>query len=152
MNDQNRKVISTFQRNLGVSLASLVLAVVFLAGCRDKSQLSVASVTGTVTLDGKPLTQGTVIFTPERGRAARGEIGSDGSFTLSTYGESDGASVGTHQVSIIAIEGDEEVGFESSVEPKWLIPRRYGAAATSGLEFEVEAGEQNEPRFDLSSK
>jgi hypothetical protein len=133
-----------------ICLATLLLAVSLLAGCQKKGQLEVALVTGLVTFDGKPLGQGTVIFTPTKGRGARGEISSDGSFTLSTYGEEDGATVGGHQVSIIALEG--EVAFESDQQQRWLIPSHYGAPSTSGLECEVEAGKENRPSFDLSSK
>lgn len=152
MNHPQGRIFSKPQRSMRnncVCLTSVFSVLVLLAGCQENG-LERAPVAGLVTLDGKPLTQGVIFFIPQKGRAAQGKLGPDGSFTLSTYGKSDGATLGKHQVSIIAC--DEEPAFESEVEPKWLIPRRYGSGATSGLEFEVKPGAENKPQFDLSSK
>jgi len=43
-------------------------------GCRGRHELETAHTEGTVTLDGKPLKQGTVTFIPKGGRAASGQI------------------------------------------------------------------------------
>lgn len=67
----------------------------------------VAPVSGTVQLDGKPVTEGYVIFTPEvqsgadpleSGKSASGTIDRSGAFQLSTYGDNDGAVIGNHTV------------------------------------------------------
>lgn len=153
MNNNNGKLFSESRRIVSirsVPMVSVICAAAFLVGCQDDGHLELAPVTGMVTMDGEPLTQGAVIFTPERGQLAHGEIASDGSFSLSTYGENDGATLGKHQVAIVVLEGEDE--FESEVPRKWLIPRRYGAGATSGLTFEVKSGETNEAKFNLSSK
>lgn len=121
-------------------------------GC-GSDEFETAKVVGTVTIDGKPLTQGSVIFQPEQGWPGRGEIDSQGQFVLSTYGEQDGAIVGEHQVAVIAETGDENVPFEGRpTEPiRSLIPTRYSNKATSGLRFDVESGVKNEVELKLTS-
>jgi hypothetical protein len=113
-----------------------------------------ASVEGIVRLDGKPLASGTVRFVPAAGRAATGAIQSDGSFTLGTYGESDGALIGKHQVAVIAYEAAEDgrPAYEvRTTTSKFLVPQRYMAVGTSGLTFEVKPG-KNEANFELTTK
>ena len=105
---------------------------------------------GRVTLDGEPLTSGVVYAIPERGRSAKGLIQNDGTFTLSTYRDGDGAKVGTHPVVITAIPRDE-----LDAEGKGLrvpVPQRYARAVTSGLTLEVKAGTKNEVEFALNSQ
>ncbi len=123
-----------------------------MAGCGQETK--VGSVHGIVRLDGKPLTTGTVRFVPAAGRAATGEIQSDGTFTLGTYGKSDGALLGTHKVAIIAYEaaGDGRPAYEArSQSSKPLVPERYMATGTSRLTFDVKPG-NNPAEFDLSTR
>ena len=81
-------------------LLSLV-SLVSLLGCGAASDdLPTAKVTGKVTADGEPVTGGDLIFVPiGKGKNAAGTVGSDGSFTLTTYIKDDGAIVGKHQVT-----------------------------------------------------
>ena len=132
-------------------------AIVFsfaVAGCGSDAELG--SVHGVVRLDGKPVATGTVRFLPTAGRAASGKIESDGSFVLGTYGKSDGALIGMHQVAIIAYETPASTGGRpdttkaSPGTTKPLVPMRYMAPGTSGLTFEVKPG-QNYAEFDLTS-
>lgn len=124
-----------------------------LLGCGADSNL--APVQGVVRLDGQPVTQGTVRFVPAAGRGAKGTIQPDGSFTLGTYTDTDGASIGKHRVAIISYEVDKvertDGGRPMITGSTPLVPRRYMAPGTSGLEFEVERG-QNEAVFDLESE
>jgi hypothetical protein len=124
-----------------------------ILGCGKDANVGI--VKGVVRLDGKPLTTGTVRFVPEAGRAATGEIQSDGSFVLGTWGKSDGAVVGKHRVAIIAFQQTESDGgtrprdvtaVNPSVKP--LVPARYMAIGTSGLTFDVKPG-NNPADFDL---
>lgn len=122
-------------------LATLVVAT----GC-GRGTSDTAPVTGTITLDGQPLTQGTVVFMPEKGLWAKGAIGSDGSFRVATA-NGDGASIGLNRVTICCVEP----GTGTEDKPaKWLIPPHYGNPATSGLSFDVKAGIDNTARFDLT--
>ena len=61
---------------------------------------------GEVLLDGKPLSDGTVLYLPKAqgGRQARGAISKDGSFRLTTLREDDGAQVGEYNIVVIAYE------------------------------------------------
>lgn len=93
-----------FLRSAAASLASLALV-----GC-SKSPYELAPVAGRVVIDGQPFTQGKVMFAPiakgenrESGRAAFGRLGADGSFSLGTYEDGDGAVVGEHWVTVIQI-------------------------------------------------
>jgi hypothetical protein len=130
----------------------LLMTLGTLAGCAEDSKI--ASVHGIVRLDGKPLTSGTVRFVPAAGRAATGTIQSDGTFSLGTYGESDGALIGTHQVAVVSYEAADAGRPAYEVRTpisKPLVPERYMAVGTSGLTFEVKPG-KNEANLDLTTR
>lgn len=123
----------------------LVVAV----GCGGSDQLETATVTGTVTLDGKPVQGGHVSFIPQRGRAGNGLIDTSGSFALTTYSPGDGATVGPHKVAVFVTDGKPSGGDIDTVS---LAPVRYQSAETSGLTAEVKAGEANHVNLELKSK
>src|SRR5262249_28384104 len=86
----------------------------FLLGSGCGGDPPVGRVTGKVTYAGKVVTQGKMVFYPEAGRAAIGEIATDGTYTLTTFRPDDGALVGKHRVSIQATR----VGPGTYVTPK----------------------------------
>jgi len=103
--------------------------VALLPGCTQTP--SVVLVSGKVLYNGEPLPFGVVMFQPEKGQAAQGEIQSDGSFQLSTYGPNDGAVPGRHKVSVRCFS-TQKAGAESgdAGEPgQLLIPPQYTASA-----------------------
>jgi hypothetical protein len=110
-------------------------------GCSRGFKQDTAKVRGTVKLDGKLLAGGSVMFTPETGRGAVGVINPNGEFVLGTYEPDDGAIVGKHKVAVFPIGSS----FESDQLPSnyVAIPTRYQNGSSSGIEFEVKAGEQN---------
>ncbi len=115
----------------------LLLAV---AGCGGSEQAETRKISGTVSLDGRPLTRGHVLFVPDSGRAANGEIQSDGSYVLRTYGSADGAVLGTHRVAVVCREEappTKDLGIEPPRPGPSLIPEHYSETAMSGLTFEV---------------
>jgi len=136
------------------SLAFMAFAAILvLGGCGQQGRLTTVPVRGTVTLDGKPLPYGQVLFMPDNGRVAKGEI-VDGRFTLGTYSASDGAVLGKHRVSVTARKPVETNLNDPLAVPQYnpsLIPERYSDPATSGLVFEVTA-DGNEFHIELSSK
>lgn len=90
----------------GLALPAL-LVVIASVGC-SKSPYSTSPVKGVVTLDGQPLGEGKVMFTPvsqgdpsKTGKAGYGPLNPDGTFIMSTYGSDDGAIVGPHWVTVI---------------------------------------------------
>ncbi|WP_145062745.1 hypothetical protein [Adhaeretor mobilis] len=132
-------------------LLAACLFAVALAGCDSPSyEQDTAPVSGRVTLDGEPLTQGIVYLLPSKGRSAKGLIKQDGSFVLKTYSEGDGAQVGTHPATVAALPGDDMDS--ATKKPSVTVPRRYSRPATSGLTVEVKPGENNEVEFALTSK
>ncbi len=126
---------------------ALLVAGPILAGCGG-DRLTVAPVEGKVMYQGKPLEFGAVIFQPAAGPGASGTIQSDGSFCLSTYGNEDGAVLGTHKVAFSCFDSQrpDAPPPDPNAEPglgKPLIPQKYLSAETSGLTAEVKS--RNEP-------
>lgn len=116
--------------------------------------MEVAPVRGTVTANGKPLDDGTIVFTPQRGRIAHAKIQPDGRFQLSTYKTHDGAIVGPHKVAIFdaAPRGPgERIDFDHPALQS-AIPEQYRDPDKSGLIFSVEAGKVNIAEFDLRAR
>lgn len=135
----------------GVLLPVAAACLAVICGCGRGARLQTAKVSGTVSLDGKPLDRGTVIFTPASGRAATGKVQPDGSYTLETYRPGDGAILGTHRVAVIArqeLPGDGLLGNRSGPS---LIPEFYGDSGKSGLSFEVMTDGPNVYHIELRS-
>jgi hypothetical protein len=134
-----------------MKLLALVFVIAGMAsGCSKKSGLETAPVSGKVTYRGKAVPTGTVMFVPGEGPAATGEIGSDGSYKLMTYAAGDGAVIGTHKVTITALQGMGDVLPEQrNATPPPLVPAKYLNGETSGLVAEVKPKTKNEVNFDL---
>jgi hypothetical protein len=86
-------------------LAALgMFALLACAGCGSGAAEKAAElipVKGKVTVQGQPLSTGTVRFEPDDfGRPASGRLNADGTFVLSTHKEGDGVVAGHHRVSI----------------------------------------------------
>lgn len=87
---------------LGSTLA-LFLGSVCVAGCSGgvDDRPAVYPVTGTVTLNGKPVAGVAVTFSSENApRSASGKTDDNGKYWLTTYNFKDGAVAGEHQVVI----------------------------------------------------
>jgi len=144
------------------ALTFVSLGSAFLTGCGGSSA---PTVTGTVTMDGQPLSNAQVTFTPaDGGQTAIGKTDSSGKFELYRRDER-GAPVGSYEVRVTtiaepgtAISSDipsdsedylSQVGGESSrnaskPSTKEAIPARYNTQTT--LTREVESGKN---KFDL---
>lgn len=125
----------------GSCFVGLAVAVLFLSGC-GSGRPKTASVHGKVTYKGQPVPRGTVTFIPDGGTAATGEIGSDGSYTLTTFRKGDGAIPGTHKVVITAMQDRSSQPLEawSPLAPP-IIPTKYMNLSTTDLRAEVKEGE-----------
>lgn len=138
-------------RDLLISLPAVLCCLAL--SCGRPGQLPTAKVSGKVTLDGKPVPVGLVIFTPESGRSASGKIQPDGTYVLETYDENDGAVLGRHRLGVMARETIPGQGPMGSPKPgPSLIPERYGSAETSGLSFEVTDNGPHVFNIELSSR
>jgi hypothetical protein len=100
-----------------------------------------------VTYKGRPVPNGTVSFIPDGGTVATGEIGPDGSYTLTTFRKGDGAILGMHRVVISAVDAGKE-GEAAASLPAPIIPLKYMNLSTTDLRAEVKDGE-NVYNFDL---
>lgn len=122
---------------LGIWCAFLACTV----GCGEHPHL--APVHGTITLDGKPIGPGDILFIPSivdgtKGKTASGSFDTDGQYSLSTYQEGDGALVGDHKVVITPRRVGVEPGGETATLAKLPpIPPRYGRASQSQLSATV---------------
>jgi len=79
------------------------------------------------------------MFVPERGFAAAGTLGPDGTFRLIPGRPGNGEVIGSHKVAVFP---------EEPSDPR--VQSKYRNAETSGLSAEVKAG-KNSFEFDLSS-
>lgn len=126
------------------STVFLIASVVTLglAGCSKSDRPPLGSVSGVVTLDGQPLAEALVLFTPDApGRTSRGVTGADGRYELSFLRDIMGANLGHHVVRITTITDDRG--------GKERLPKRYHKATK--LEAVVEPGD-NTIDFALTSK
>ena len=120
---------------LGGWTGMLCLAV--LAGCGSKGALPTYPVSGKVEFEeGGPLTTGEVVFTSEK-VTSRGMIKSDGSYQLSTYGDGDGAPVGSYKVAILGASLSKATP-ENPYATEALVDPKFTDAAQSGLTHTVE--------------
>lgn len=121
-------------------LAIVPSFVLLLAGGCSRSDLpSLAPVSGTVTLDGKPLKQALVTFRPAKNRASRGRTDGEGHYELLYSPGNRGAKIGNHTV-IISVR--------TELDPVERIPAKYNSQTT--LTREVKKG-KNVLVFDLKS-
>ena len=128
-------------------LAFAGMAPIFAFGSGCKQTPRVVPVAGKVLYNGKPLPFGNVMFQPDRGQAAVGDIQADGSFTLSSYTANDGAVPGKHSVSVSCYEGHRpgKAGSGDSMG-KLLIPLKYTRFGSSGLTADVNDTSDGKPQ------
>jgi hypothetical protein len=128
-------------------LGFLLGSVTVVCGCSD-GRLPTYPVQGTVRFeDGRAIRVGTVEFRAiDGGHTARGRIGSDGRFTLSTFRDNDGAVAGMHQV-IVLQHFDPAVWKTAHEDPEhyeFVISRRYADYDASGLTATVKPQSSNQ--------
>ena len=126
------------------------MTVLATSGCGPNSDLPpLAPVYGKITVDGEPLTFGTVALVPDRSKGTQGTMGSgaiqpDGSYRIVTARE-DGGLVGHHLIRVQAIV---EYDPATNTPPYSVVHDRYRNEKDSGLTLEVKAGEDNV--FDMA--
>jgi hypothetical protein len=149
-------------------LSRLVFLVVLLGsglvlGC-GKKDASMAPVTGKVTVDGKPLTSGSVSLIPDvpmgnegaqeasklqTSALSGGEIKSDGTYKIYTGGK-EGAPLGKYKVRVVPpiTEPKDKEGKET---PDIGFKKEYTDANKTPLHYEV-VGSPEAGRYDLNLK
>jgi hypothetical protein len=115
--------------------ALLCTAALLAAGCGGDAMTTVS---GNITYNGKPVTNGLINFQPAQGKTYGGPIASDGSYSYEI-------PPGEYRVRIDA-PGPAPAWEEGQPEPKpvpRLAPEKYADYKTSGLTAKVtDAGDQ----------
>jgi hypothetical protein len=107
------------------------LTILATVGCRKSGRPALGMVSGTVTLDGRPLPKALVLFTPDGpGRTSHAVTDTTGRYSLAYLRDIAGANVGRHVVRITTAT-EENGGRE-------LLPARYHARSV--LTATVEPG------------
>jgi hypothetical protein len=120
----------------------LLMLALLTAGCGAATEKADATARGTVTVDGKPLTGGTVLFTPTgEGQGGSGLIESDGTFELRTSASKSGIDPGEYDVVIMPT--DDMLDAEDGVP----IPPKYSDMENPVLRETVTKEGPNEFKF-----
>ena len=121
---------------LGVCMAAWL--PIALAGCGGASN---ATVSGTVTFQGKPLPSGTVAFFGKDNQVASGAIESDGHYSVQRV------PVGPVKISISTPPPPSQEAAASGMPTLQTIeiPAKYSDPAQSNLTFTVKPGSQEYP-------
>ncbi len=147
-------------RNLHFQANVLFLAIagIVLIGCSRSSRPPTYRVTGTVTLQGKPVADAVITFVPTgEGEAASAITDANGHYALTTWEAGDGARPGEYRVKVskqeqqavdpskmvqnLSYEEEQKIYVESKKAPppaKRLIPSKYEDDQTSGLTHTVD--------------
>lgn len=137
---------------IGQCLVGLCCAV-FLVGCGEEIDPGYKPVRGTVLLDGQPLADAVISFTPEEGSTASGRTDEDGTYELFYAARRPGAKVGLNTVEITkeatAFEGADEFAVMTEEEGE-LLPPRYNTQTE--LTATVENTSDNTVDFQLTSE
>jgi hypothetical protein len=123
------------------------------AGCGAEPGPARRPVSGSVKLDGKPLSDGAITFLPaDGGPPAIAEL-SDGRFSI---GRSEGPAPGPYDVEIVAVRPTgkrirhPDLPSETTEEVHNVVPARYNARTK--LRVDVKADDENTFDFNLSSR
>ena len=149
--------------------ATLATMLFGMTGCGEPGIGSVP-VTGTVKVDGKPMSGVTVVFNPAgSGRAASGLTDAEGKYKLTTIVSGDGALPGSYKIAVSRHENPADdlpknvdpndaksldaiyskVDTRKVVKSKNLIAAQFENALGSGLVAEVNASGENNFNFDV---
>lgn len=122
---------------------SLVLMIALSpVGCGGGPELGI--VTGTVTLDGQPVPNAFVVFTPKGpGRPSQTKTDTEGRFSLKFNGAREGALVGNHSVTVSTADVTDD-----GRNVKEVIPAAYNRQGS--IDVTVEPGD-NVIKLELES-
>jgi len=134
--------------------ASFVFLLAFAAlsiGCAKPPGPETAYVSGVVTLDGTPVPNAVINFTPANGRPSVGFTDANGEYELIYTASRQGALLGEHTVRIKSAEssGGGEGNAPKIAASKESIPAKYNTKTE--LTAQVESG-SNTIDFELKSK
>lgn len=132
------------------ALRRILLLLLVALGCGESDPLNRQAVSGKIMLDGEPLAEGTVEFTPVNNGVPSGATVKDGLFTIP---EEKGLPPGDYVVRVTAASSSgvtAEVPGESNLIPAELIPEKYNTK--SELSFHVDENGSNVLDLNLKVK
>jgi hypothetical protein len=147
--------------------AMAVFGVVVMTSCSNDDGLGKRfAVSGTVNYNGKPLEKGNISFIPEDSKGGVGATGAieNGSYTLSTGGDNDGARAGKYKVVVTAKEdvtAKAKADFEKArlarpdsgaTENRAVIPRQFVNKAEAGAKSLIPTGYGNLNTTNLTAE
>lgn len=140
---------------LKFQLYALTFVGLFLIGCGD-SQLATHKVEGKIQFagGGVPRFGSVEFYHPEKKINARGKIESDGTFTVSTYEDGDGAIEGDHQITVNQIVTNHlaaSAKIEIQHDHGKTAAAKYRDYRTSGLKCTIVKG-TNKVELKISEK
>jgi hypothetical protein len=120
-----------------------------------QGKLPVFPVKGSVLVDGKPVAQAQIVFFPASPFPKdasqflpRARTSEDGTFTVMTYADADGAPAGTYKVTVTWRGTGAEEQQRTDDDPN-LIPPMYHNPRITKLRAKVEEGENTLPPFEI---
>src|SRR5436190_8990370 len=133
------------------ALSAFVVAVflgIWLPGCGGEKTPGLGQVTGTITMDGKPLPDATLTFETSKGglSAALGRTDANGKYELYYSRGHKGATTGENIVRITTL--GETGGEDNSQVRRESVPTKYNTS--SELKADIKRG-SNVVNFDLKS-
>lgn len=131
-----------------------VALLAMFAGCDSRGPT--VEVSGKVTLDGAPFSQGSVWFTsPRSGSGFRANLREDGTFVVRVlevkYGEVYGVHISGRQLEAGETPAKLDAGGNPLI-PSPPVPRRYQEYSSSGLTAKIDRDGARHFVFDLKSK
>ena len=133
----------TAQRLASISITGCIFCLAIGCGGPD-DEPELGTVSGVVTMEGKPLSGVWIGFAPELGRSSMGMTDKEGRYELNYLPEKKGAKVGKHKVAITTPSEDEFGGQVRNFRER--IPARYNSL--SSLTADVKSG-HNDIDFKL---
>lgn len=141
--------------------AGVCLMTLALCGCGDAKRLPTVKAGGKVTYEGgnaQPVTNVEIVLLPDNGGdySPHGKLDAEGKFELSTYGENDGAPVGTYKAYFRAVMPElpktppgatgtpAASGPPAVVRIETIVPKEYttpGKTPLTNVEIPKEGGE-----------
>lgn len=139
--------------------------VLTIAGCGGSGRPSLAKISGTVQLDGKPLEGaqvGLVLATDAKSkyhRPSSAVTDAQGKFTPQTYGKDDGLPVGKYKVGVqkrelmgqLPKDFDVENPGKYNLKYKWITPMSAAQPESSGITVEVTSSGMKPAVIELKS-
>jgi hypothetical protein len=138
------------------STLSLAFLVTSLVGCGDSDKLPREAVSGSVSVEGKPLKTGLITFLPNESNTPTqgGAVVIEGKYTIP---KNQGLVPGKYRIVITSPEDKGEIIFDKTnnapglppIPAKEVIPRQYNSESL--LSADVAAGGKNVFEFNLVS-